>query len=118
MFCPLCKTEYREGFYTCADCSVPLVPEIHLTEEQQPKTSQKIEFYTGNYVEVFQSIDQSDCFAVKLAFDAENIPNNFSGDFPLGMYPGRLARFFVPTEFEDRALDVVRNLNIIVEPLR
>lgn len=28
MFCPLCKTEYREGFYTCADCSVPLVSEI------------------------------------------------------------------------------------------
>ena len=28
MFCPSCRTEYREGFYTCADCSVPLVPEL------------------------------------------------------------------------------------------
>jgi len=25
MFCPLCKAEYREGFYRCADCDVPLV---------------------------------------------------------------------------------------------
>lgn len=28
MFCPLCKTEYREGFSTCADCSVPLVSKL------------------------------------------------------------------------------------------
>jgi len=25
MFCPLCKAEYREGFYRCADCDVDLV---------------------------------------------------------------------------------------------
>jgi hypothetical protein len=25
MFCPLCKAEYREGFYRCADCGVALV---------------------------------------------------------------------------------------------
>jgi len=26
MICPKCKTEYCEGFKTCADCMVPLVP--------------------------------------------------------------------------------------------
>jgi len=25
MFCPKCKVEYREGFFMCADCQVPLV---------------------------------------------------------------------------------------------
>lgn len=25
MFCPQCRTEYREGFASCADCRVPLV---------------------------------------------------------------------------------------------
>lgn len=25
MFCPKCRTEYRKGFYTCADCEVSLV---------------------------------------------------------------------------------------------
>ena len=27
MFCPLCQSEYREGFTRCTDCDVPLVPE-------------------------------------------------------------------------------------------
>jgi hypothetical protein len=25
MFCPLCKSEYREGVATCGDCKIPLV---------------------------------------------------------------------------------------------
>lgn len=28
MFCPICKSEYREGFTTCSDCHVPLVEAI------------------------------------------------------------------------------------------
>lgn len=35
MFCPRCKTEYREGFYECADCGVPLV--AVLPEEEENK---------------------------------------------------------------------------------
>jgi hypothetical protein len=28
MFCPVCKAEYRPGFYRCADCDVELVDEL------------------------------------------------------------------------------------------
>lgn len=28
MYCPECRTEYREGFTECADCGVPLVSEL------------------------------------------------------------------------------------------
>ncbi len=28
MFCPKCKTEYREGFFECADCYLQLVSEL------------------------------------------------------------------------------------------
>ena len=26
MYCPECRTEYREGFTECSDCRVPLLP--------------------------------------------------------------------------------------------
>jgi len=74
MICTLCKTEYREGFYTCADCSVPLVEK---PEQNQPEENQKEEFYEGEFVEDFQATDQSDILTVKLAFDEEHSP---SGD--------------------------------------
>jgi hypothetical protein len=28
MYCPICRTEYREGFTKCADCRVALVAEV------------------------------------------------------------------------------------------
>ncbi|GLI37286.1 hypothetical protein KI811_18395 [Geobacter hydrogenophilus] len=115
MICPLCNTEYREGYYTCADCSVPLVEK---TKPNLPEESQKEEFYEGEFVEVFQTTDQSDILTVKLAFDEEQIPNNFSGDFFLGYRPGLLARFFVPSEFELRALDVLRKLTLNTDAQR
>ena len=34
MFCPKCKSEYREGFYKCADCKIDLVPELPSEPEQ------------------------------------------------------------------------------------
>jgi len=114
MICPKCLTEYREGFYICADCLVPLVVETPEVEEFQPKSPQS-QFYTGDFVEVFQTSDQSKFLAVKLAFDEENIPNNFSGDFLLGDRATRLARFFVPSEFESSALEILKQINVNAE---
>jgi len=78
MICPMCNTEYRHGFVTCADCHVPLVEKPKASHPEEPN---KAEFYTGELVEVFQTTDQSDILTIKLAFDEEQIPNNFSGDF-------------------------------------
>jgi len=33
MFCPKCRAEYREGFFECSDCQIPLVHQ--LPDEQQ-----------------------------------------------------------------------------------
>lgn len=117
MICPKCNTEYRDGFYACADCSVPLVVKLPEIEEVQHETPQA-HLYTGDFVEVFQTIDQDELLTVKLAFDEEEIPNNFSGDVLIGDRPGRLARFFVPTEFKDRAVKVLEDLQLSAEPSR
>src|SRR5881296_802599 len=28
MFCPQCRAEYREGFFRCPDCDIPLVDQL------------------------------------------------------------------------------------------
>ncbi len=39
MFCPICKTEYPEGFVTCADCGVSLVASVaeEIVEDDPPE---------------------------------------------------------------------------------
>src|ERR1700751_5382554 len=32
MFCPLCKSEYREGFTRCSDCGAELVPDLVMAQ--------------------------------------------------------------------------------------
>ena len=32
MFCPLCEKEYRDGFFTCSDCRVPLMATLSVAE--------------------------------------------------------------------------------------
>ena len=110
MICPKCHAEYREGFYNCADCSVPLVIQLP-KNEQEPQP----EYYTGDFVEIFQTSNQSTFLTVKLAFEEESIPSNFSGDVLLGDRATRLARFFVPSEYKDRALKVLNEININAE---
>ncbi len=36
MLCPECGAEYRQGFYECSDCQVPLVHELPAQPEPEP----------------------------------------------------------------------------------
>jgi hypothetical protein len=71
MFCPVCKAEYRQGFYRCADCDVELVSELPsealatLERVQQPGDSTEdpfCSFWQGDdprlHAEICQVLDE------------------------------------------------------------
>jgi len=63
MFCPLCQSEYREGFTECNECHVHLVSS---REEAQTSTER---LWKGDRQ---QSLDR-----VLAALDAQGIPSHF-----------------------------------------
>lgn len=74
MFCPECGAEYRDGFYECADCQVPLTaqPPSH---DGEPT------------VEVYRSADAALLPVLKSVLDAAEIPYAVQGDESSGLFP-------------------------------
>jgi len=106
MYCPLCKAEYREGFYTCADCLFSLVVGRPPRDEvKEPLPSEGPKYYTGGFVEVFRTDDFSEILLIKTVFENEEIPSNCN-DFMLMSEPA-LARIIVPTEFVELARTIL-----------
>jgi hypothetical protein len=106
MFCPCCKSEYREGFTKCADCEVPLVDV--LPEEVQPDAD------PHDLVSVFETCSQPDILVIKSAFDAEGITYHFSGEFfhMMGVMPSP-ARLLVASDQKEKALHILEEMQSI-----
>ena len=66
MFCPKCKTEYREGFTACADCGETLVRE--LPKEAEP------EFVPADWQRLMTVTDDMEAAMIASFLDTENIP--------------------------------------------
>lgn len=59
MYCPRCLTEYRDGFFECADCRVPLAAGLPPAPASQPANRGALELVTV--------LETSDTFALTLA---------------------------------------------------
>lgn len=70
MFCPVCRSEYRQGFTICNDCGVELVDEI---PPEQGK-----EFI--EYEEVLSTFNPGDIAFIKSVLDSEEITYYFHGE--------------------------------------
>jgi hypothetical protein len=68
MFCPKCRTEYREGFYVCSDCNSALVDEL--------PPEKKADFL--EYEELLETFNTADVAMIKSILDAEGITYYFS----------------------------------------
>ncbi len=69
MICPECKSEYRQGFLTCADCGVELVPklpEVSVASKEHGEPPEYASFVTlletfdPSYLAFLQSMLQGD----------------------------------------------------------
>lgn len=64
MICPKCGSEYREGFFRCADCEVDLVQDIESLDEVAPT----------ELVTVLETKDSSFLGELVIRIEDENIP--------------------------------------------
>ena len=105
MFCPKCRTEYREGFTVCADCTVDLVDE--LPPEPQP--------VFVDYKEVLATYNPADVAFLKSLLESEGIQYFFKGEN--FMYVRPLAdpvRLMVRTDQVDEALELLKNVELSI----
>lgn len=106
MFCPKCKSEYRDGFYKCADCGADLVA------EQPLELLEKVSYV--DLVEVYSTYQQSDISFIKSVFDGDGITYYFEGENSnLIVGGGAYARLLVKAEDVLRARDILQELGFL-----
>ena len=103
MFCPKCRAEYREGFYTCADCNVDLVNE--LPPEPEPEYVE--------YKEVMATYNPADIAFLKSLLDAESITYFFHGEHFTYVRPfADPARLMVKKDEVELARELLKDLRL------
>jgi hypothetical protein len=103
MFCPKCKSEYREGFYKCADCGADLVDQL----------PQRAAYNSGDeeFVEVFSTYQQGDIAFVKSILEGEGITYFFQGESSIMLIAsGAYARLLVKTNDAQKAKEILKEL--------
>lgn len=105
MFCPKCKSEYREGFTVCADCDIALIEE--LPPEKEPVFVE--------YEEVLGTYNPADIMIIKSILDAENITYYFNAEHFMYVRPmAEPARLMVAKEDVETAKEIVKDLDLSV----
>jgi hypothetical protein len=71
MFCPNCRTEYKEGITTCADCGAALVQALEPIDER------------SEMVTVLETADLSEVALAKSILEEADIPFYAKGEIPM-----------------------------------
>ena len=66
MYCPKCRSEFREGFFECSECSVPLVE--NLPPEEPEPAPEYVDFK-----EIMTSLDMRDIAFIETILDDHQI---------------------------------------------
>ena len=77
MFCPRCKSEYREGFKLCKECQVDLVTQLATEEFENDDV----------LIELASNLQQNEIGVIKSILDAEKITYTIFDEFTGNLYP-------------------------------
>jgi hypothetical protein len=104
MYCPECGSEYREGYFTCVDCEVPLT-------EAPPAEPDHPDF---NLVTVFEGTDPAALALAESLLLEEKIPYFKKGDHMSRLFGTNVAGgpvlIHVPEERAEAALELLGEL--------
>ena len=102
MYCPVCRAEYREGFFECTDCDVGLVDELGPLPEMPGFVKMATIFREGNIAVIKASFDKTE---IVYFFDGEQ--SHRLAPVPLG------ARLMVREDFKKEAESILKELEIL-----
>jgi len=106
MFCPQCKSEYRDGFLKCVGCGADLVGAL----PPEPAGDCGDE----EFVEVFSTYQQGDIAFIKSVLDGEGIIYFFQGESSvLLIAAGAYARLLVKADEAERAREILQELGFL-----
>ena len=115
MYCPECRSEYREGFTKCADCGVELVSS--LPPEPEVRSADEVEcvvvMRTGRIWEVELVEEALTRAGIPHFQQSENVTGLvLAKELSPGMAPGEWWSFRVPRTFLARAQGILSSLPI------
>lgn len=103
MFCPVCRSEYRQGFTICSDCDVELVHEL---------PSEQVEEFI-EYEEVLNTFNPADIAFIKSILDSEEITYYFHGEHFNYVRPlVEPARLMVKKDQVETAKELLKDANL------
>ena len=102
MFCPKCKSEYRQGFTRCTDCNVGLVPKLPSVEAEFVE-----------YEQVLATHNAADICFIKSILAGEKIDYFFKGElFNQLEPPVQPAVLMVRKDQVESVNDLLKDLNV------
>ncbi|MFL0247291.1 putative signal transducing protein [Candidatus Clostridium stratigraminis] len=102
MFCPKCRSEYSEGFTTCADCGAELVEEL----------SKEAEFEYVEFTTIAETRNLGLIALAKSILDSEGI-KYYINDVPTLIAAGTIfAQIQVPISDAENAKELLKDIGL------
>lgn len=103
MFCPVCESEYRQGFTTCSDCGAPLV--ARLDSDDEDSDVMKILWASSDLTVRANLLKRLD--AASISYKDDTVMSSFLPAFPQAIY-----RIYIRKRDHHAALEATRGVDL------